>query len=62
MGDLSRFKVNSAGPLNERLQKQIDTHNDRVNAETISSNIDSALSAYVTFKPEIQGNGTATPN
>lgn len=45
MGDLSKFKVNSAGTLSERLQKQIDTHNDRVSADTISGNIDSALSA-----------------
>jgi len=42
---LSRFKVISAGSIEERLKKQIDDHNEKVKAETIVGNIDSALAA-----------------
>lgn len=42
---MSRFKVISAGSIDERLKKQIDDHNERVKTETIVGNIDSALSA-----------------
>lgn len=45
IGDLSRFKVISAGSIEERLQKQIDNHNDKVKTETILGNIDSSLAA-----------------
>jgi len=41
--------------LEERLFKQIDEFNVRVNKDTINSNIENSLSEYVTYKADIQG-------